>query len=199
MTDDDLFRLMLLSLAVLFMPFGAYYRIRSISDEKLDRWQEGVLILFGLRLLGLAIFAGGIAWMINPSWMAWSSMPIALWLRWAGLAVAFAAGGLLVWTFHNLGRNLTDTVVTRKNHSLVTTGPYRWIRHPFYLACLLGVLGGSLAMANWFFLLIGGIGSSLLVARTRIEEQKLIDRFGEEYRAFMRRTGRFFPRLRWRK
>jgi protein-S-isoprenylcysteine O-methyltransferase Ste14 len=58
------------------------------------------------------------------------------------------------------------------------------------------LVGGSLAMANWFFLVLGGIGIAFLVARTRIEEEKLRERFGDEYRDFMRRTGRFVPRLR---
>jgi len=41
-------------------------------------------------------------------------------------------GGLLIWTLRTLGANLTDTVITRKEHTLVTSGPYRWVPHPFY-------------------------------------------------------------------
>jgi protein-S-isoprenylcysteine O-methyltransferase Ste14 len=142
------------------------------------------------------LFASGIAWMIEPQWMSWSSWPIPVWLRWAGFAVAVGAGLLWSWTVHTLGKNLTDTVVTRQEHSLVTSGPYRWVRHPFYTSCFIGIVGGSLAMANWFFLVLGALGSAFLVARTRIEEEKLVERFGDDYREFMRRTGRFLPRLR---
>src|SRR5262245_737826 len=127
MNDDDIFRLMLILIAVVFMPMGFYHRMRSHTGEKLDRWQEGVFILFGLRLTALLMVAGGIAWMIDPRWMEWSSMPIPVWMRWVGLAVAACGGVLMVWTVHTLGKNLTDTVVTRKDHSLVTGGPYRWI------------------------------------------------------------------------
>lgn len=42
----------------------------------------------------------------------------------------------MTWTFIVLGPNLTDTVVTRKVHGLVTTGPSRWVRHPFHVAAL---------------------------------------------------------------
>src|SRR5687767_1620440 len=97
-----------------FAPVAAYHRFRSVTDEKLDRWQEGAFILFGLRLSGLPMFIGGVAWMINAQWMAWSSIGIPVWLRWAGVAVVGCSGVLLAWTFHNLGKNLTDTVVTRK-------------------------------------------------------------------------------------
>ncbi|MBI3320029.1 MAG: isoprenylcysteine carboxylmethyltransferase family protein [Candidatus Omnitrophica bacterium] len=87
-------------------------------------------------------------------------------------------------------------VVTRKDHTLVTSGPYRYVRHPFYLSFGLGVLGGSLAMANWFILLTGVLPLGFLMARTRIEEAKLIGRFGVEYQEYMRRVGRFLPRFR---
>lgn len=194
MNDDNTFRLMLLLVALIFMPLGLYHRIRSHTGEKLDRWQEGAFILFGLRLTALVLFVGGIVWMINPQWMAWSAMAIPVWLRWVGLAGVVCAGILGVWTFHTLGKNLTDTVVTRQDHSLVRTGPYHWVRHPFYTAGLVGLVASSLAMANWFFLVLGGMGAGFLVARTSIEEEKLVERFGDEYRAFMRRTGRFFPR-----
>jgi protein-S-isoprenylcysteine O-methyltransferase Ste14 len=105
------------------------------------------------------------------------------------------AGGLLVWTLRSLGKNLPDTVVTRREHTLVTSGPYRWVRHPFYDALALAVLANSLAAANWFLFLSGGLLVVLIIVRTRTEEEKLLARFGESYRAYMERTGRFLPTL----
>lgn len=177
------------------MPVGAYHRFRAHTGEKLDRWQEGALILFGLRLLGLAMLACGLVWLIEPGWLAWAAWPLPAWLRWAGVALAAGGGVLMSWTMHNLGKNLTDTVVTRREHALVTTGPYRWIRHPFYTACLLGVAGGSLMMANWLVMLLGVLGAALLYTRTKKEEENLIKRFGDAYRQYMQRVGRFLPRL----
>ena len=196
MTNDDLFRLIFLAIFATILPFGLYHRIRSHTGEKLDRWQEGTFILFGTRLGGIPCLIGGIAWMINPHTMAWASVPIPIWLRWCGFVLIGLGGFLLVWTFRNLGKNLTDTVVTRKNHSLVTTGPYQYVRHPFYLAGVAAIVGGSLVAANWFLLLAGLVPFGFLVARTRIEEEKLIERFGDEYRDYMATTGRFVPRLR---
>jgi protein-S-isoprenylcysteine O-methyltransferase Ste14 len=96
--------------------------------------------------------------------------------------------------FHSLGPNLTDTVVTRREHTLVTHGPYRWVRHPFYGVGFLGLLAVTLMTANWFIALTGAVVIALLVHRTRTEEVKLIERFGDEYRAYRERTGAFFPR-----
>jgi protein-S-isoprenylcysteine O-methyltransferase Ste14 len=146
-------------------------------------------------LTALTLAVGGIGWLINPAWLAWAAMPIPAWIRWMGLAMAGLGGMLLVWTFRNLDKNLTDTVVTRKQHTLVTTGPYRWIRHPFYASYLLGFVGCSVAAANWLFLLLGTIGFGFMLARIRIEEQKLVERFGDAYRRYMARTGRFVPRI----
>ncbi|MFM9965469.1 MAG: methyltransferase family protein [Planctomycetaceae bacterium] len=197
MTDDNTFRLMLISIVALFGPIAIYYRLRSLTEEMLDRWQEGVLILFGLRLSAVFCFVGGVVWMIDSRRMAWSAMPIPVWLRWVGVVLAGCTGLLVWWTFYNLGKNLTDTVVTRKDSSLVISGPYRFVRHPFYLSFLLGLTGVSLAMANWFVGLAGCIPFGFIVARTRIEEAKLIERFGDEYRDYMLRVGRFFPRIKW--
>jgi protein-S-isoprenylcysteine O-methyltransferase Ste14 len=109
--------------------------------------------------------------------------------------------GLLVWTFRCLGRNLTDTVVTRQEHRLVVDGPYRWIRHPFYDSAALLMLAICLIAANWVLFVIGIAVFCLLVIRTRTEEANLMARFGSSYRTYMERTGRFLPRIganRWR-
>jgi protein-S-isoprenylcysteine O-methyltransferase Ste14 len=196
MTDDNLFRLMLLGIFIALVPFAVLHRLRSVTNEKLDRWQEGALILFGLRLGALPWFFGGLAWMINPQWMAWSFVPVPIWLRWCGFLLTGIWGVLLVWTFRNLGTNLTDTVVTRKDHALITTGPYRYVRHPFYLAFFLAIVGGSMVAANWFLLLAGLVPAIFIIARTPIEEAKLVERFGDEYRDYIAKTGRFLPTVK---
>lgn len=196
MTDDDMFRVVLIAMFLVVLPIGIYHRVRSeATRERLDRRQEGLFILATLRPMGAAFWFGLIAWMINPGWMAWSSVSLPLWLRWAGVGMIVMACGLLVWTFRSLGKNLTDTVVTRQQHTLVVHGPYRWIRHPFYDSAALLSLATSVVAANWF-LLVTGIGLfTLLVIRTRTEEQNLVARFGDSYRAYMTRTGRFLPRI----
>jgi protein-S-isoprenylcysteine O-methyltransferase Ste14 len=174
-----------------------YHRIKSqATGESLDRRQEGLFILATLRPAGLALWLGVIAYMINPPWMAWASVPLPAWLRWTGVALCAIGGGLMIWTFRRLGKNLTDTVVTRRDHTLVTNGPYRWVRHPFYVSGALVAFGAAFAAANWF-LFAGGVAFIVLIMiRTRTEEEKLLMRFGESYRAYTERTGRFVPRLR---
>jgi protein-S-isoprenylcysteine O-methyltransferase Ste14 len=195
MSDDQLFRLILLAGFVIFMPIGIYHRLKARTGEKLDRRQEGMFILVALRLAGLAGTAGLIAYLIDPAYMAWAAVPLPVWLRWTGVGLALIAGSLLVWMFRTLGRNLTDTVVTRKQHTLVTTGPYRWVRHPMYASAALAIVGNSLVAANWYLFVAGCLALLLLVIRTRKEEQNLIAKFGDDYRNYMQRTGQFVPRL----
>ncbi len=196
MSGDAIFRDALLVIFLALLPIGIYHRVRSqATRERLDRRQEGIFILATLRPAGFAFFGGLIAYLIAPEWMAWASVPLPDALRWFGVAICAAAGMLTAWTFHHLGRNLTDTVVTRRDHTLVTHGPYRWVRHPFYASAALLALGTSLAAANGFLLVSGAQVLTLLVIRTRREEELLVARFGDSYREYMNRTGRFLPRV----
>jgi protein-S-isoprenylcysteine O-methyltransferase Ste14 len=128
--------------------------------------------------------------------MAWAAAPFPLWVRWTGIAAGAVGAVLILWTMSTLGSNLTDTVVTRRNHTLVTNGPYRWVRHPFYDSVALWFASMSLAASNWFLLAGGVVTLVLLVIRTAAEEERLVLRFGESYRSYMNRTGRFVPRFR---
>jgi len=195
MSDDDVFRWVLIGGFAAIFPAAFYHRLRAATPEKLDRSQEGMPLLVSIRLLGLVGVVALLVYMIHPAWMEWASVPLPSSVRWAGVAFGVLAGTLLIWTFRNLGKNITDTVVTRKEHTLVMTGPYRWVRHPFYVAFALAILANSLVTANWFILAAGSAALLLLVLRTRKEEEKLIERFGDEYRRYMESTGRFWPRM----
>jgi protein-S-isoprenylcysteine O-methyltransferase Ste14 len=193
---EQTFRAILIVVFLVVLPIGIYHRLRSqATREKLDRRQEGLFILATLRPLGAAFWFGLIAWMVDPVWMAWSSMSLPVWLRWTGVGVIAIACGLLVWTFRSLGTNLTDTVVTRQKHTLVLHGPYRWIRHPFYDSAALLMVAISMIAANWFLLVMGAVVFCLLIIRTRTEEANLVARFGDTYRRYMEKTGRFLPRI----
>ena len=144
---------------------------------------------------GLLAWIGLFAWLMNAVWISWFSMPLPIWLRWIGVGMLPVFVILISWVFRSLGRNLTDTVVTRAEHTLVTTGPYRWVRHPFYCATFLFLAAVSLVSANWGLAVAGGLTCVLIAIRTRTEEAKLIERFGDEYLAYMQRTGKFLPRL----
>jgi protein-S-isoprenylcysteine O-methyltransferase Ste14 len=170
------------------------YRLRSqATGEKLDRTQEGIPMLIAIRLTGLVLWLSVFMFMINPARMAWAAIPLQPSLRWGGAILGLVAAMAELWTLRSLGPNLTDTVVTRRAHTLITRGPYRWVRHPFYDCMVLFTTSAALMMANWFVLAAGIVTFALLAIRSRTEEAKLLERFGEPYRAYRASTGRFIP------
>ena len=197
MADDQTFRLILALGMTVSMPVALYHRLRAAaSGEKLDRRQEGLFIHLTLRPCALAAMSSLATFVVNPAWMSWSSVPLPAALRWVGVAIGLPAVALGIWTFRSLGRNITDTVVTRREHTLITSGPYRYVRHPFYVTSALAFAANALMTANWFIALTGFAFLALLLIRTATEEEKLVERFGDDYRRYMARTGRFFLRLR---
>jgi len=119
------------------------------------------------------------------------------WASWAGVAV-FAAALWLLWRAHaDLGRNWSPMPQIREGHSLVTSGVYRFVRHPMYAAHWLWGIAQVLLLPNWI------AGPAMLLAfiplylvRVPREERMMLDHFGREYREYMNRTGRVVPRLR---
>jgi protein-S-isoprenylcysteine O-methyltransferase Ste14 len=190
------FHLLLLAIVLVVFPTMFYHRLRSRTRERLDRSQEGLMMLVTLRLVGVATLAGLTVYLIAPARFAWAAAPFPEALRWAGIAAGLVGATTVIWTVRTLGPNLTDTVVTRQHHTLVVDGPYRWVRHPFYGSVALLFTAFAFGAANWLFV-IGGAGvMTMLVLRTDTEEDRLVARFGDAYRDYMRHTRRFVPPLR---
>ena len=196
-TDVDLdatFRPFVIGGFVIIILIVLPYRLRSqATGQKLDRTQESIPMLVTIRLAGLVLFLSVYMFMIDPARTAWSAIPLPQSVRWGGVILGLVAAMAELWTLRSLGPNLTDTVVTRRTHTLVTRGPYRWVRHPFYDCMVLFTTSAALMMANWFVLAMGVLTFALLAMRSRTEEQKLLERFGEPYRAYRATTGRFIP------
>jgi len=194
MESDSIFRVVLLAILVPTLAVVAYHRIHAATPEKLDRRQEGIPLAITLRLAGLAAWVAMLAWLVSPDSAPWTRVALPSWARWAGAAMGAGCPFLMWWVMHALGKNLTDTVVTRAEATLVTDGPYRWVRHPFYGAFGVLAASASLVAANWFVGATCLAALALLAIRTRKEEAKLVERFGDAYREYARRTGRFLPK-----
>ena len=197
MSADVFFRLITLIFFVTAFSVSIYYRRKAqiSSGDQIDRRQEGDFIMVALRLSGMLLWLSIIAYIVYPPAVAWATVPLPNWLRWIGVIGGFIAVGLLTWMFASLGGNITDTVVTRQEHTLVTHGPYRWIRHPLYTFGIFFFLCLSLISTLWIIPLLGIPAFAILIKRTSIEEESLQDRFGEEYLQYTERTGRFLPRF----
>jgi protein-S-isoprenylcysteine O-methyltransferase Ste14 len=195
--NDTIFRILAAVILVTAAAISIYHRHRANreSGEKISIADEGLPIMISLRVFGFALWASVFAYLINPDWMAWSSLDLPEWARWIGVGMGCAGAALAYWVFTNLGNNVSPTVVTRTHHSLVTSGPYHWVRHPLYSMGIIAYTGYALISENWLIAVLAVLSFLILAVRTRNEEAHLIDRFGDEYRQYMRRTGKYFPRL----
>jgi protein-S-isoprenylcysteine O-methyltransferase Ste14 len=135
---------------------------------------------------------------LDPQWLGYgsrsSSRPIPAGARWIGVVGFACTAAWLMWVFHTLGRNLTDTVVTRRDAHFVDHGPYRFVRNPMYTGILMVGMSIGLALGTWLLPLAATLMFTLLALRTRTEERYLIERFGDQYRDYMKRVGRFLPK-----
>lgn len=178
---------------------------RAYSHGRAGSWRERLLAtpaegrrMATLRWLLVVVWVGLLlAYAFQVTWIAWATLSLPTAWRWTGAVAGLAGIVLLAWTNHALGRNFSTSLRIRDGHTLVTRGPYRWIRHPMYTAILLAVIGLWLLSAN---ALIGASGLLLMavvmIARTPREEAQLLSAFGDVYREYMRTTGRFWPRWR---
>lgn len=196
MNQDDVFRISVLVLLV-------GMKIARWPSRRLTGWKASwpgmkknpgdTILLFGIALVWLAVL---IAWLLKSSMISTFDMALPAWLRWVAVAVALAALALLAWADHTLGTNLSITLQIKEGHTLVTTGPYHWVRHPIYAAALLFFIALSVVSANWLFA-VCFVGPMALLGVLRIpkEERMLDEAFGESYRQYAERTGRLLPRL----
>ncbi len=97
---------------------------------------------------------GLLFYLVAPRWLNRAALSVGIGLRWAGLGLALVGFGLLQWAQNELGRHWSDAARLQAAHQLVTTGPYRWLRHPVYSAFLLILSAPLLLSANW---LVGGL------------------------------------------
>jgi protein-S-isoprenylcysteine O-methyltransferase Ste14 len=151
--------------------------------------------MFTVRVLMFFLLLGWMAlYAINPPWMGKFAVPFPSWLRWVGFALGIASLVFWTWTQVALGRNWSPQLQLREEHHLVTSGPYARIRHPLYTAMFGYGISIALVTANWVFVILTAAMIVAIIARIPREERMMIDKFGEEYKVYMKRTGRFFPK-----
>ena len=195
--NENVFRI--LAALILFTGIGisSYFRRKADKDtgEKISRKVDGTPMMTAIKLGGLVLWFSPLVYLINPAWMAWSKIGLPEWVRWLGVLIGVLCVFGIYWLFSSIGSGITPTSGTRKQHTLSTRGPYRWVRHPLY------TIGSSLFISfgmmadTWFIAALGILTFILMAVRTPKEEANLIEKFGDEYREYMKHTGRFLPKL----
>ncbi len=188
-----------LALAVLLacLSLSAFYRYRARSQgEIIPRRREAAPMIVARLLGALALVAGMVTHIVRPDLMAWASFRAPGWLSWTGAALGLVTVPAVSWVFTSLGRNVSETVLTKRDHELVAAGPYRWVRHPLYTTGLALILAIGLMLSSWLILLLAAITLAFMwFVVIPVEERELLARFGDRYREYTEATGRLLPRL----
>ena len=199
MTADQPFRWFFVAIFVGTISISSYFRRRARQvGGTIPRANEGGRSVFLRLLVAAPLFLSMIGYILNPRWMEWSSLPLATWLRGVGVVAGLATLPMLYWVMISIGKNVSETYLTKEGHTLVTHGPYRWIRHPLYAVATLAFVSLGVVASNGFILaiaLVAFIGIAAFVVPK--EETELVRKFGAAYQEYQLRTGRFTPRRLW--
>ena len=196
MVSESFFRLMFAAILLAAFSMSGFFRRRARQTGAIPRSREGGWSLLVRLLFAIPFYLGMVAYVVNPRWMDWSALPLSASIRWVGVALGLAMLPLLYWVLRSIGRNISETVLTKTDHQLVTHGPYRWVRHPLYTAATAAFLALGLIAANAFILVMGVVifaAIALLVVPR--EEAELAGKFGAAYAGYKQRTGALVPRM----
>ena len=196
MDEELLFRILFIAIYAAFFGVRIRYRVESVRREPEQRYQTYSVATKFLILAILGYFASIILYMLSNPWMAWSQIALPTWLRWLGVLGATSSILLVAWIHRELGRQYSAEFAIQKEHTLVTTGPYARTRHPMYTTLNAFSVSMALMTSNLLILLFAILVIVPFPWIARAEEEMLLETFGEDYREYMRRTGRFFPRTR---
>lgn len=197
MDTEVIFRALVVLSFLAMLAIRLYYQSKVLQDKGRIEVKEGSISLIAGSIAALTSLVFGFEYIFFHGFFSFAyALSYPLWLRWLGAAF-LAVGILLLWSaHHHLGRSFHSLVVSKEEHVLVDTGPYRWIRHPIYTAYLLNYLGGGLLTANLVLTFVPVTMYSILVLlRMGKEEEVLTELFGQRYREYMGRTGRLVPRF----
>ncbi|HET7010348.1 MAG TPA: isoprenylcysteine carboxylmethyltransferase family protein [Anaerolineales bacterium] len=179
-----------------FMVVRMYYHRRARAEGGRMNSRDtrlSVILRIAVAIPMMIVLA---AYMIQPDFLEWAAIGLPSSIRWAGAAMMGVSFGLLIWVQQALGANFNTILGVRERGHLVTHGPYRWVRHPMYTVLFLFLTGILLLTANHF---VGGflLAGFLVTIATRVDKEEAVleEEYGEAYRSYKARTGRFVPRL----
>jgi protein-S-isoprenylcysteine O-methyltransferase Ste14 len=159
----------------------------SAAQSRVEGWRRYVppLLLPAEWLLPPALLLLGLG-EIRAGWV-----PVRL----LGLAFGLGGAAVLVWGSASLGRLLVHGAAILQDHALITSGPYRFVRHPIYSGYLALLLGSGLGVLNAWLLLLWPLSLLGILIQAGSEERLLRSKFGQTYGRYAGRTGRLVPRL----
>jgi len=181
--------LIILLIADIAIGFDVYIRPHSIKEkDEYKTWKIYIFFIASLLFLGLPWIEKSIF-----SYKYQSEIILSIFYI-LGICLTSLGGILLGWSRITLGKFGSPKIFIQDNHLLIKEGPYKYVRNPMYLADLLLYGGFAIAFGAWFsfaFTLLALL--PMLLGRIKIEEKILSEKFGIEYKEWVKSTKRILP------
>jgi protein-S-isoprenylcysteine O-methyltransferase Ste14 len=114
-------------------------------------------------------------------------------LQYVGVLLLLLGCGFAIWARIILGRNWSGIVTVKENHTLITRGPYAWVRHPIYTGILLALLGTAVALGPILNLVAVPVIAAAFWMKIRMEEKFMLETFGEQYSSYRQQVKALIP------
>lgn len=171
-------------------PLQKAWKAAAKTDQRVSQTERALL-----GILFLVMFFIPLIYSVT-NWLDFADYQLPIWMGWLGVFLLTCALFIFVRAHIDLKANWSPTLEIRQDHTLVTNGIYRFIRHPMYASQWLWVIAQILLLQNWlagpldllFFIIFYAL-------RVQAEEKMMLDTFGDEYRVYMEKTGGVIPKF----
>jgi protein-S-isoprenylcysteine O-methyltransferase Ste14 len=175
---------------VIRMPFGMSTRSRKKAEQHVSL-TENILLMFLTIATGILPLIYSVT-----NWLDFANYALPVWMGWMGVVI-MACSLFVFWRSHyDLKANCSTSLELYEEHTLITDGIYRYIRHPMYASLLIANIAQVLLIQNW---IAGPISIIMFIIfytfRSQAEEKMMIEKFGDPYREYRKATGGLLPKL----
>lgn len=174
---------------ILFLLYWQFKAFKTKATQRLEPASSRILRVFIFMIAIALLSTTG----IPLPWLYLQLWPVGLWPFWLGAAVTIAGLLFAVWAREHLGTNWSRSVTIKKDHELITTGPYALVRHPIYTGILIGFVGTAIAISQVRGFIVFVLIFVAFWMKFRIEEQWMRSQFGESYTTYARHTAALVP------
>lgn len=172
------------------MPYGKNSLKIKSKIKKNVALERFLVFLNFISMMFLPVFV------VFSTKLSFATMNLPSVIRWIGLIIYGLNLVFFVWCHKSLGKNWSSILEIRENHKLIQTGPYKKIRHPMYTHFWLLIISQGLILNNYLVLIYGILAWGILYfLRVKKEEEMMVEEFGNEYKKYMKKTGRLFPKF----
>jgi len=172
-------------------PLQKRWKTAAKAEQRVSQTER---ILLGL--LWVVMFILPLIYSVT-GWLDFADYTLPTWMGWLGVALMACALFVFTRAHMDLKSNWSPSLEIFESHTLVTSGIYKYIRHPMYASQWIWVIAQILLLWNWvagpldllFFI-------PFYILRVRAEEKMMLDTFGDPYREYMKKTGGVIPKFK---